>query len=305
VSRDTKLAVIIAAVTAILGVVVWYLHDKTFAVLQPAGPIAAQEKHLLLIAVSLMLLVVVPVFILLATISLRYRVSNTKVDARYTPDWDHHRGYEAIWWGLPLLLIIALSIMTWTSAHQLDPTRPISSSSTPLRIQAVALRWKWLFIYPDLHIATVNYLQFPTNTPLDFQITSDGAMNSFWIPQLGGQIYAMSGMTTQLHLLADRSGSFRGDSANISGKGFAGMNFIAKSTSMADFTGWVTNAQNTAPQLGMASYQALAQPSEYNPPTTYSLQALALYDTIVGKSAGPGSAMSGMNMSSAPYRSTN
>lgn len=296
-SRGRKLAGLMAAATAILGTAVWYLHDKTFAILQPAGPIAAQEKRLLLIAVSLMLIVVVPVFVLLITISWRYRASNTRAKVKYTPEWDHHRGYEAIWWGLPLMLIVALSALTWTSTHRLDPTRPISSTSKPLRIQAVALRWKWLFIYPDQHIATVNYLHFPTNTPLDFQITSDGAMNSFWIPQLGGQIYAMDGMTTQLHLLADRNGSFRGDSANISGKGFAGMNFVAQSTSQTDFAHWVTAAQHSSARLDMAGYEALAQPSEYNPTATYSLRALALYDTIVGKSAGSDSSMHGMNMS--------
>jgi cytochrome o ubiquinol oxidase subunit 2 len=196
-----------------------------------------------------------------------------------------------------MLLIIALSFMAWNGSHTLDPARPISSSNKPITIQAVALQWKWLFIYPAQHIATVNYVQFPKDTPINFETTSDNAMNSFWIPQLGGQIYSMAGMSTQVHLLASETGSFRGDSANISGKGFAGMNFVAKATSRDDFNSWVGVTQDSPNQLGSAEYSALAEPSQYNKPTAYSLQAQGLYDTIIDKFAGPGTAMYSMHQS--------
>ena len=279
-------------VLALLGIVGFYLSTKTVAVLSPRGPIAAQEKHLIIIAVLLMLIVVIPIFVLLGVISWRYRASNTK--ARYSPDWEHNRAYEAIWWTVPLLLIISLSVLAWQNTHRLDPTRTISSVNKPIRVEAVALRWKWMFIYPDLGVASVNYMQFPTDTPLDFKITSDGAMNSLWIPQLGGQIYAMAGMSTQLHLLADQPGSYRGVSANISGKGFAGMHFEANATSRSEFDKWLVHAQSAQP-LTMTTYAALAQPSQYNSPATYSLQAQGLYDTILEKFTGPSGAMHGMN----------
>ncbi len=291
-NRHNKIFILAVAVLALLSLSALYLRRYTFAILQPAGPIAAQEKQLLIAAVLLMLIVVIPVFVLLGTIAWKYRASNTT--AKYTPDWDRHAGYETIWWTVPLLLIVSLSVLTWHSTHTLDPMRPISSVNKPITIQAVALQWKWLFIYPDQQIASVNYVQFPKDTPINFQITSDAAMNSFWIPQLGGQIYAMAGMSTQLHLMASKYGSFRGASANISGKGFAGMNFMAKATSRDDYEAWVRSAQLASQRLDMAKYSALAQPSEYNRPAVYALQAQGLYGTIIGKSAGPGSGMNGM-----------
>lgn len=297
-NRHNKITLGVFAVLVAIVVAVAYVRTKTVAILQPAGPIAAQEKHLLIVAVLLMLIVVIPVFFLLFVISWKYRADNTK--ARYMPDWDHHAGYEAIWWTVPILLIVALSIITWNSSHALDPSRALVSDVKPLTVQVVAMQWKWLFIYPDQQIATVNYLQFPKNTPVNFEITSDAAMNSFWIPQLGGQIYAMAGMTTQLHLLADRVGSFRGDSANISGIGFAGMNFIARATSADNFDSWVRSVQQTRSKLDTTTYTALARPSQNNSAATYSLQAQGLYDTIIEKSAGPG----GMHMSDAAEGTT-
>jgi cytochrome o ubiquinol oxidase subunit 2 len=294
-NRQNKLLIFGILILLFLTRAGFYLHGQNIAVLNPKGPIAAQEKHLMIVAVLLMLIVVIPVFVLTFSIAWHFRASNTK--AKYTPDWDRNKGYETIWWTVPLLLIVALSTITWRSSHTLDPSRPINSTVPPVVVQAVALQWKWLFIYPEQHIASVNYLQFPKNTPVNFQITSDSTMNSFWIPQLGGQIYAMAGMSTQLHLLASSEGSFRGDSANISGKGFAGMNFVAKATSQQDFDKWVTATQNSSNQLGMAAYTALAEPSSYTHPEAYSLQAQGLYDTIIGKFAGPGTAMYSMNMS--------
>ena len=172
-------------------------------------------------------------------------------------------------------------MITWDSSHALDPYRPLSSNVKPLTIQVVALDWKWLFIYPKQDIATVNYVQFPANTPITFDVTSDAPMNSFWIPQLGGQIYAMPGMATELHLEASQNGSFDGSSANISGKGFSGMTFTAKATSSADFNAWVKTVQQAPQNLDAAAYVALAKPSENVPRAYYANADLTLYNQII------------------------
>ena len=163
--------------------------------------------------------------------------------AKHAPDWEHNYIAEYCWWGVPIVIIVILAVTTWKSSHDLNPFKPIESEKKPLAIQVVALHWKWLFIYPEQGIATVNFVQFPEKTPINFEITSDAPMNSFWIPQLGGQIYAMPAMRSKLHLIANEIGSFRGVSANISGKGFAGMTFTAKSSSEEDFDAWVQSGK--------------------------------------------------------------
>lgn len=256
------------------------LQPHVFAVLEPRGVIAAKEMHLMAIVTLLMLIVVVPVFVLTAIISWRYRATN---QATYTPEWSGHRGLETIWWGLPIAIIALIATVIWQSSHELDPYRPLASTTPPITIKVIALPWKWLFIYPDQQIATVNFVQFPVNTPVNFQITSDAPMNSFWIPQLGGQIYAMPGMSSQLHLRADKVGTFRGSSANLSGTGFAGMTFPAKASSSADFDRWVAKVQQDPARLDPASYAALLKPSQNVEPRYYSYVTHGLYDTVVMK----------------------
>lgn len=256
------------------------------AVLSPKGLVAHKEYHLIIIASLMTLIVVVPVFVMTFMITWKYRATNT--NAKYTPDWDHHTGLETLWWGVPTALILVLGIMTWQSSHQLDPFRPIESDVPPVTIQVVALDWKWLFIYPEQGIATVNYVEFPVNTPIHLEVTGDAPMNSLWIPQLGGQIYAMAGMSTQLQLMADEPGSYRGSSANLSGKGFAGMNFVATSSTPYDFQQWVASTQKSAHKLGMAEYAALAKPSENNPQTFYALREPDLYNEVIMKYMSPG-----------------
>lgn len=270
-------AVVLLAVTAIAAT--WYLHDKNIQVLNAAGPIAGQQRSLLIFASLLSLFVVIPVFVLTFWIAWNYRATNKK--ARYEPEWDGDTAIEALWWGIPLVLIIILSLVTWRTSHSLDPFRPIASDQKPLEVQVVALQWKWLFIYPEQNIATLNYVQFPEDRPVTFTITSDAPMNSFWIPQLGGQIYAMSGMSTKLHLLADQPGSYRGLSANISGTGFADMAFTAESTTQDNFDNWVRMVQQSAAPLDMTTYTTLAQPSKDFPRLTYSPVQDKLYDEIV------------------------
>lgn len=303
-SKKVKIIILALVILDVLIGIVAYFHTLNFEVLNPKGPIAAKERNLMLFALALSLVVVIPVFIMTFTIAWKYRESNTK--AKYTPDWDHSVIAETTWWAIPTILIFILSVVAWNASHVLDPFRSISSKNQPINIQVIALDWKWLFIYPKQNIATVNYFAFPKNTPLNFQITSDAPMNSFWVPQLGGQIYAMPGMSTQLHLMATSTGSFRGSSANISGEGFAGMDFIAQSVSQDQFSQWISQVAKTSPTLNQSTYQQLQKPSLNNPPAFYVLSDSGLYNDSIMKymtpasnlpaSGGYGSQMSGMDM---------
>lgn len=251
-------------------------------VLEPSGTIADKERDLIITASLLMLIVVIPVFILTFVFAWRYRESNEK--ARHAPDWEHNYIAEYCWWGIPILIIIVLAVITWKSSHDLNPFKPLVSVKKPVKIQVVALNWKWLFIYPEEGIATINFIQFPEQTPLNFEITSDAPMNSFWIPALGGQIYAMPAMRSKLHLIANKIGTFRGSSANISGDGFANMRFIAKSTSEEDFKDWVQTAKQSKKQLGLKEYNQLLTPNAlYEPVATFVLTEKDLFDQIIMK----------------------
>lgn len=276
-----RFAIAFFSLLAILLTTVLSIYGMGSAVMNPMGLIAREERNLIFIATGLMLIIVIPTLILTFYISWVYRASNKK--ATYMPYWDHNYLAEALWWGFPCVIVIALSFVTWISSHQLDPFRPLDSEVKPLRIQVVALDWKWLFIYPEQQVATINFMPFPEKTPLNFEITADAPMNSFWIPQLGGQIYAMPGMTTKLHLIADAVGEFRGASANISGTGFSGMVFTAKATDMKGFNDWVASAKKEGQVLSLEEYNQLVKPSSYHPVTTYQLKAEDLFHQIVMK----------------------
>lgn len=268
-----------------LSALVWYLLGANIAVLEPQGLISQKQRQLMIIAASLSLIVVIPVFVMLFGFSWRYRESNKK--AKYDPKFDHSRWLETIWWGIPTIIIVILAVITWRSSYELHPSESIRSDKPPLTIQVVALQWKWLFIYPGQNIASVNFVQFPEDTPIDFAITADAPMNSFWIPQLGGQIYAMSGMSTHLHLMADSTGSFRGSSANISGEGFALMNFEAKATTQSDFDNWVQMTKLGSGYLNLDTYTKLAQPSKDQSLAYYGWAETGLYNKIVAKYMAP------------------
>lgn len=256
-------------------------YDGVFDVLEPKGEIGVKERELIIVASLLMAIVGIPVIIATMIISWRYRAENKK--AKYTPDWDKNHLAEAIWWGFPSLIVVFLSILCWKTSHELDPYKPIVTGVKPLRIQVVALQWKWLFIYPEEKIATVNFIQFPKDTPLNFEITADAPMNSFWIPQLGSQIYAMPGMMTKLHLIANETGTFRGCSANLSGSGFAGMTFSAKASSQEEYNQWVKSVRSSRASMTLDEYRQLAEPSAYQPVSTYALQEEGLFDWVVMK----------------------
>jgi cytochrome o ubiquinol oxidase subunit 2 len=275
---------VLFALVVLLGSV-WYVCTLDIAVLNPKGWIGMRQRDLLVTATLLMLVIVVPVFVLTCYIAWKYRASNKK--AEYKPDWDNNHLFETIWWGFPFAIVLVLSIITWKSCHELDPYKPLVSDVKPLKIQVVALDWKWLFIYPEQKIATVNFVQFPVAVPLNFEITSDAPMNSFWIPQLGGQVYAMSGMRSKLHLIADHRGDFRGSSANISGKGFAGMTFVAKVSSQAEFDEWVQGVKQSSNSLGLEEYNKLAMPTIDHPVESYVLKGENLFDWVVMKYMAP------------------
>ncbi len=268
--------IILAAVTLFF----LYLSTTNIAVLNPKGWIAAKQRDLIVLSTILMLVIVIPVFVLTVYISWKYKAGHKK---KYSPDWDNSHALEMVWWGFPLVIVVFLSIITYKSCHELDPFKPLNSDVKPLKIQVVALQWKWLFIYPEQNIATVNFFQIPEHTPIDFEITSDAPMNSFWIPQLGGQVYAMAGMRSKLHLIADEKGTFRGSSANISGTGFAGMTFFVQASSEEDFEAWVQEVRGSSYVLGSEEYSQLVQPSSYNPKAFYVLGEKGLFDQIVMK----------------------
>jgi cytochrome o ubiquinol oxidase subunit 2 len=265
-----------------VGIGIWltvFMGSNNIPILDPKGVIAAQEKNLLVISALLMLIVVVPVIILTVLFAWVYRANNKK--ATYRPDWGHDHLAEILWWGIPSIIILILGVITWETSHSLNPFKPIQNEQKPVRIQVVALNWKWLFIYPEQGIATVNFIQFPVDRPINFEITADAPMNSFWIPQLGGQIYAMSAMRSKLHLMATEEGEFRGCSSNISGDGFAGMVFTAKVSSEEEFNDWVTVVKESPKKLNLEEYKELVKPTAYVPVSFYSLDKKDLFDYVV------------------------
>ena len=248
-------------------------------VLDPQGPIASQERLLLINSTAIMLVVVVPVILATLGFAWWYRSSNTRASRA----WDevYEGRIEFVTWSIPALIVILLGGVIWIGAHQLDPRAPIPADVKPLRVDVVALDWKWLFIYPDQGVAAVNQLVVPVGTPVDFRLTSATVMNSFFVPQLGSQIYTMGGMTTHLNLLAAQTGEYPGFSANFSGDGFAEMRFLAKVVSAGDFDAWVRQVRGSGPALDDAAYAELAKPSEAVPPTTYRSVDPKLFDHII------------------------
>lgn len=257
------------------------LSGCDFALLDPKGAVGVAEKQLIAVSVWAMLIVVIPVIVLTLVFAYRYRASNRS--ATYAPKWSHSTPIEIVVWTIPTLIIIFLAVLTWKTTHELDPYKPIESNVKPIDVDVVALDWKWLFIYPSLGIASVNQLALPVDTPVNFHITSDSVMNSFFIPQLGSQIYAMAGMQTSLHLIANEAGDYEGLSANFSGKGFSDMKFRALAMNPADFQAWVQKVKAAQPQLSMDAYGSLAKPSEANPVEYFSTVDPKLFHNIIAK----------------------
>ncbi len=259
-------------------------------VLHPAGDIAVQQAHLVVVSTLLMLLIIVPVIVLTLLFAWRYRASNTQ--ARYEPEWDHSTSLELVIWGAPLLIIIALGLLTWIGTHTLDPyhplrrqdaQRPFQSPFDPLEVDVVALDWKWLFIYPEQGIATVNELAAPVDRPIRFRITASSVMNAFYVPALAGMIYAMPSMETRLNAIINQPGDYQGLSANYSGAGFSDMHFVFRGLSDGDFVQWVNKARASPDSLQRADYLQLERPSQREPVRRYATVAPDLYDAILNR----------------------
>ena len=280
----TKYKVILLTLLVIAGVAltVYYSMTRTVPILEPKGLISMKEKELIITSTLLMLIVVIPVFILTWVFAWKYRAENKK--AKHAPDWEHNNLAECLWWGIPLIIIVILSVITWRTSHTLNPYQPISTDKEPIEIQAVALEWKWLFIYPQHGVATINLVQIPKDVPVNFRISADAPMNSFWIPQLAGQIYAMPAMQTKLSILAHEIGDYEGMSSNFSGTGFSGMRFIARVSTEEEFAGWIEAARSSPQSLDFRQYNdQLVAPSSSDPVAIYSLSDPSLFDQIVDK----------------------
>ena len=269
--RRLALAVVLIGTTALGGC--------SGGVLDPKGPIAAAERLIMFNSTAIMLAIVIPT--ILATLGTAYwfRASNTR--ATYLPDFEYSGRLELLIWSIPIMTVILVGGVTWISSYDLDPPKPIASTEKPIRIQVVALDWKWLFIYPDHGIAAVNQLTIPVGTPISFELTSSGVMNSFFVPQLAGQIYTMAGMVTRLNLQADHVGRFRGMSSNYSGAGFSDMYFTVNAVPAEEFAQWVAATRNTGPVLDAQSYAELAKPSQAVAPFTYRSVAANVFSELL------------------------
>jgi len=250
-------------------------------VLDPKGPVGVAERLVLLDSVFIMLAIVIPV--ILATLGFAWWFRATNPRATYRPTWAFSGHLELIVWAIPTLVITFLGGIAWFGSHQLDPYKALSDSAKPLEVEVVSLDWKWLFIYPDEGIATVNQLVLPVGTPVHFRLTSSGVMNSFFVPQLGSQIYTMAGMTSQVSLQADQAGTYDGLSAQFSGEGFADMRFAVNALAAADYAKWIANAKAGNSTLDVPAYVELALPSKNVPAVTYSAVASNLFEAVVAQ----------------------
>ncbi|MET4488947.1 ubiquinol oxidase subunit II [Bradyrhizobium sp. LA7.1] len=248
-------------------------------VLDPKGPIALAERQILFNALGIMLAIVIPVIVATLGVAFWFRASNKR--AHYRPNFAYSGRLEMLVWSIPAMTVFLVGGVAWVGSHELNPRKPIASTVKPLRVQVASLDWKWLFIYPDQGVASVNYLAIPVGTPVSFELTSSGVMNSFFVPQLGSQIYTMAGMVTRLHLQADHAGSYRGMSAQYSGEGFADMHFNVDAVAPDKFSEWVNTARNVGVELDGTTYTELAKPSAKVPPFTYRAVAPGLFNTIM------------------------
>lgn len=275
-----RLAAALAGLSS-LGGCGWVLFDSK-------GSVGLQERDLIILCIGLMLIVVIPAIVLSFVFPWRYRASNPK--ATYAPEWSHSTRIELVVWGVPLIIIVTLAAIVWKSTHELDPYRPLDVPGQPINVEVIATDWKWIFVYPDLGIATINQLVFPAHRQVAFSITSNSTMGTFFIPQLGGQIYAMAGMRTQLHLMAKEEGQFRGMSGNFNGPGFSDMKFVATATTEEGFERWVKQVRTSPVTLDYDTFRKVAQPSQGNGVVHFSQVQPGLFKDVIDQFVGPGAA---------------
>ena len=247
-------------------------------ILDPVGPVGNAEKLILINSTAIMLAIIIPTIIATIAFAWWFRRGNKK--ATYRPDWEYSGALELVVWSIPALTIILLGGIAWIGSHDLEPSKPLKSAGAPLRVEVVSLDWKWLFIYPDQGIATVNQLVVPAGTPVAFRLTSATVWNSFFVPQFGSMIYTMPNMATRLNLQADKPGDYEGLSSHFSGDGFPGMKFAVHALPADQFALWAQGARGTGPALDRRAYAELAKPSSYVKPVTYGAVAPGLFDTI-------------------------
>lgn len=259
----------------------WFLIDgKQIDVLQPKGEVASAQRDLFIFTTALSLFVVIPVFALLGYFAIKYRAGNSSVT--YMPDWAENRTLEFLWWGIPIVIIAILGVVIYQTSHSLDPYKE-RAGGDPLKVQVVALRWKWLFIYPEQQVATLNHMPLPVDRPVSFDLSADAPMSAFWIPALGSQIYAMNGMTSKLNLKASETGTYTGYTTNINGEGYAKMTFTADVMDGASFSEWVTAAKDSDESMTMSTFDALSEPESLRQQRTYRLANAKLYSMIAEK----------------------
>ncbi|MGB3945954.1 MAG: hypothetical protein WBK76_03900 [Candidatus Saccharimonadales bacterium] len=261
----------------LIALFVYLTEGKHIPVLQPTGEVAEAQRNLFIFTASLSALVVLPVFALLAYISITFREGNTK--AAYRPDWSGNTLLEAIWWGIPILIIGVLAVVTYQTSHSLDPYKELEGGK-PVEVQVVALRWKWLFIYPEHHVATLNQAYIPNERPVRFTMTANAPMSAFWIPSLGSQIYAMNGMHSQLNLKGKQAGTYTGYTTNINGEGYAKMTFEMNVVDQAKFNAWVDEARQSPDTMDLSVYERLSQPKSITDKQTYRLADDQLFAII-------------------------
>lgn len=272
----------LSVVALLVGVFWWLLSGAQIDVLSPKGVISDQQKTLFIFTIVLSAVVVVPVFVMLGLFAYKYRDSNPKHKG-YDPEWKENSTLEAIWWGIPIAIIGVLAVVTWQTSHSLDPYKKIEADHPSIPVQVVAMQWKWLFIYPDEGIATLNYVMMPKDVPVSFHLTADAPMSAFWIPALGSQIYNMNGMSSELNLMATENGTYRGYTSNINGRGYADMTFEANVVDHDEYHKWTDSTMKDAdlPVLDRALLEKLSQPSVQQTTLTYRVDDPELYESVL------------------------
>lgn len=261
------------------------LRGTNIAIFNPKGLIAGEQMNLMLLIIGIIVTVAIPTVILLFIFAYKYRESNPK--AAYDPNTRYGKGLDAIMWLIPSVFMVVLAVILWGATHKLEPNKVITSENKPIKVQAIAHRWKWVFLYPDQKIATVNFVQFPKDTPVTFELTADEApMSAFWIPNLGGMLYAMTSHVNQLNLIGDTEGDYEGRPGEINGHGFADMKFTARVSTQREFDRWVQEVKDSPQTLDDATYKELVKPSENNITEYYSSYPSDLYDKVLMKYTG-------------------
>ncbi|MGP1957883.1 MAG: ubiquinol oxidase subunit II [Arsenophonus sp. ER-NS5-MAG3] len=263
--------------------ITFLLTSCNMVLMDPKGTVGIEQKKLILTALCLMLLIVIPVIFMTFTFARKYRINNKK--STYWPDWEHSNKIELICWTIPIIIIIILAIITWKTTHQLDPYKALENDKKPINIQVISTNWKWVYIYPEKNIATVNEIAIPVGIPINFKVTAYSVMNSFFIPALGGQIYAMAGMQTKLHLIANEPGIYKGFSSSYSGHGFSNMKFnVIATPDIKSFDKWVGKVKTSTKKLdNITAFNELSKPSKNVPVIYFSSVKANLYEEIILK----------------------